>query len=193
MGPASSPKTAAELAADTTNCAASSSTSAGETVVYQGDNPDTNTVTVYDTITVAEGEGTGPAADRIRSGIEIGLSTASDMDLALLSGSAGPSNQTDSISNAAVQGVYLLRSVSDSRIGNPRGGHVDRVQSRSMTKTEYNSMKFDACPSYSIHPDDPERVPTTRSAMANWSSRTQMAEHSRFQYHSRTTTWWACR
>ncbi len=57
MGPAGSPKTAAaEQAADTTGCQVVINIS-GENVVYQGDNPDTNTVTVYDTVEVGSDGG----------------------------------------------------------------------------------------------------------------------------------------
>ena len=51
MGPASSPKTAAEQAADTTGCEVVINIT-GENIVYEGDNPDTMTVTVYDTVAV---------------------------------------------------------------------------------------------------------------------------------------------
>ena len=49
MGPVANPKVNTAQAADTTGCQVVINIS-GETVVYEGDNPDTNTVTVYDTV-----------------------------------------------------------------------------------------------------------------------------------------------
>ena len=44
------PKATAEQAADTTGCVVININ--GENIIYEGDNPDTNTVTVYDTVAV---------------------------------------------------------------------------------------------------------------------------------------------
>ena len=55
MGPASSPKTTQSDSTATDSTATDGCVViniSGETVVYQGDNPDTNTITVYDTVTV---------------------------------------------------------------------------------------------------------------------------------------------
>ncbi len=103
MGPATSPKTTAEQAADTTACVVINIT--GETVVYQGDNPDTNTVTVYDTVAVDTGS-TTTTFGNLFAFIEVGLHAGSGNSR----GARSWTITNENFSEDNILGVYLERS-----------------------------------------------------------------------------------
>ena len=129
MGPASSPKTAAEQAADTTGCAVTINVT-GEQVIYQyqGDNPDTATVTVYDTITVAEGGSSlGDQFAFITIGLHANLGSVTSRSWTI---------ESDGISESTVKEVLLRRN----RISTD---DVD-VSTSYDDVGGYNWMQFDA-------------------------------------------------
>ena len=147
MGPASSPKTAAEQAADTTGCEVVINIT-GENIIYEGDNPDTMTVTVYDTVMV---DTSGNALGDQFAFLRVTLFSSDYRN-------GGWTIDSDTISESTVKAVYYQRN---------REVNVDDMEG-------YNWMEFDAWadlftpsfqtqPSYSVSDgelviSDPDRV-----------------------------------